>query len=111
MVKKEVKKAKRKQLDEKIRKLEDDFKKNDSHDLFKTVRELEGKPRKSLMVVKNQKKDNTTKTEEVIKTWKDHFRQHLNNEFPHDENILQSITRRTNNNERRSKKSHIFAEE
>ena len=43
------------------------------------------------MVVKNQKKDKTIKTEEVLKIWKDHFRQHLNIEFPHDENILQSI--------------------
>ena len=78
MVKKEVKKAKRKQLDEKIKKLEDDFKNNDSHSLFKTIRELEGKLRKSLIVIKNQKKDRATKTEEVLKIWKDHFRQHLN---------------------------------
>ena len=49
IVKKEVKEAKRIQLDEKIRKLEDDFRKNDSHNLFKSVRELEGKPRKSIM--------------------------------------------------------------
>ena len=48
----------KKQLEEKIKKLEDDFKKKDSHNLFKSVRELEGKPKKSLMVVvKNQKKD------------------------------------------------------
>ena len=71
MVKKEVKEANRKQLDGKIKKLEDDFKKNDSHNLFKTVRELEGKPRKSLVVVKNQKKGKTTKIEEVLKIWKD----------------------------------------
>lgn len=66
MVKREVKKAKenktknkkKKQLEEKIKKLGDDFKKKDSHNLFKSVRELEGKPKKSLMVVvKNQKKD------------------------------------------------------
>ena len=35
-----VNKAKRIQLDEKIRKLEDDFKKNNSHNLFKSAREL-----------------------------------------------------------------------
>ena len=87
IVKREVKKAKRKQLDEKIMKLEDDLN-NNSHNLFKTVRELEGKPKKSL---KNQKKDKTTKTGEVLKIWKDHFKQHLNTEFPHDENVIQSI--------------------
>ena len=49
IVKKEIKEAKRIQLDEKIRKLEDDFRKNDSHNLFKSVRELEGKSRKSTL--------------------------------------------------------------
>ena len=88
IVKREAKKAKRKQLDEKIIKLEHDFRNNNSHNLFKTVRELEGKPKKSL---KNQKKDKTTKTGEVLKIWKDHFKQHLNTEFPHDENVIQSI--------------------
>ena len=43
------------------------------------------------MVVKNQKQDKTTKTGEVLKIWKDHFKQHLNTEFPHDENVIQSI--------------------
>ena len=60
IVKKEVKKAKRIRLDEKIRKLEDDFRKNSSHNLFKSVRKLEGKPRKSLMVIKNQNADKRT---------------------------------------------------
>lgn len=36
-----VKKAKRKQLHDKIKKLEDDFKKNEFHNLFTSVRELE----------------------------------------------------------------------
>ena len=54
IVKKEVKKAKWIQLDEKIQKLEDDFRKNYSHNLFKSVGELEGNPRKSLMVIKTK---------------------------------------------------------
>ena len=103
MVKKEVKKAKKKQLDEKIKKLEDDFKKTDSHNFFKTVREVEGKPKKNLMITKNQKKDKTIKTEEVLKIWKDHFRQHLNAEFPHDENILKSIPNKTPGTENHQK--------
>ena len=64
--KKKVKKAKRKKLDEKVMKLEDDFKSNDSHNLFKSVQELEAKPKKSLMVAKNQKKNKSRKTEEVL---------------------------------------------
>ena len=73
IVKKEVKKAKRVQLDEIIRKLEDGFRKNDSHSLFKSVRELERTPRKCLMVIKNQNADKRTQTDEVVKIWKKHF--------------------------------------
>ena len=60
IVKQEVKKAKRIELDNKIRKLEDDFGKNDSHNLFKSARELDGKSRKSLTVIKNQNADKRT---------------------------------------------------
>ena len=67
-----MKKAKRKQIDEKIKKLKDDFNRNDSYNLFKSVRKLEGRPKKNLMLVKNQKKDKRTKTE-VLKIWKKHF--------------------------------------
>ena len=91
IVKKEIKKAKRIQLDEKIRKHEDDFRKNDSCNLFKSVRELKGKPRKSLMVIDNQNADKRTQTDEVLKIFKEHFEQHLNTEFPHDESIPETI--------------------
>ena len=91
IVKKEVKKAKRIKLDEKIQKLGDNFRKNDLHNLFKSVHELEGKPRKSFMVIKNQNADKRTQTDEVLKIWKEHFEQHLNMKFPHNESILQSI--------------------
>lgn len=46
-----VKKAKRKQPHDKIKKLEDDFKKNEFHNLFTSVRELEGIRKKNLTVV------------------------------------------------------------
>ena len=74
MVKKEVKKNKTKQkkkqkekLDEKIKKLRDDFKKIDLHSLFRSVHELEGKPKKSLLVVKNQKKVKSAKQNKFLK--------------------------------------------
>ena len=67
-----MKKAKRKQIDEKIKKLKDDFNRNDSYNLFKSVRKLEGRPKKNLMLVKNQKKDKSTKTE-ALKIWEKHF--------------------------------------
>ena len=55
------------------------------------LRELEGKPRKSLTVIKNQNVDKRTQTDEVLKIWNENFEKHLNTEFPHDESILQSI--------------------
>ena len=35
-------------MNEKMRKLEDDLRKNDLHNLFNLVREIEGKPKKVL---------------------------------------------------------------
>ena len=70
LVKKEVKKAKRIQLDEKIRKLQDGFRKNEKHNFFKYVRELEKKPKIIPMVIKNQNLDKRTETDEVLKIWK-----------------------------------------
>ena len=78
MVKKEVKKTKqnktkqnkkkqKEKLDEKIKKLRDDFKKIDLHSLFRSVHELEGKPKKSLLVVKNQKKVKSAKQNKFLK--------------------------------------------
>ena len=46
-VKKGVKKTKKKQLENKIKQLESDFRANNSHNLFKTVRDLSGKLRKT----------------------------------------------------------------
>ena len=111
LVKKEFKKAKRIQLDEKIRKLEDDFRKNDSHNLFKSVRELEGKPRKNLMVIKNQNADKRIQTDEVPKIWKEHFEQHLNTEFPYDKSILQSIPETMTGTEQSTEELIISKEE
>ena len=86
-----MKQTKRRRLERKILKLENDFRKNDSHELFKAVRELEGKPRKSLMAVKNKDGEKTTRTEEVLKIWKNHFYEHLNTEFPRDESAIQNL--------------------
>ena len=56
-----------------------------------SVRELECKPRKSLMVIKKQNVDKRTQTDKALKIWKEHFENHLNTEFSHDKSILQSI--------------------
>ena len=61
---------KKKKLDEKIKKLRDDFKKIDLHNLFRSVHELEGKPKKRLLVVKNQKKVESAKQNKFLKCGK-----------------------------------------
>ena len=68
--KKWKKKKKKKKLDEKIKKLRDDFKKTDLHNLFRSVHELEGKPKKRLLVVKNQKKVESAKQNKFLKCGK-----------------------------------------
>ena len=90
-VKTAVRKHKRKMLEQKVEQLEDDFHHNRSHNLFKTVREMEGKPKKPLNIVKDMKGETHTNTAEVLNCWEDHFSQHLNTEFPHDPTAINEI--------------------
>ena len=86
-----VRKHKRKMLEQKVKQLEDDFHHNRSHNLFKTVREMEGKPQKTLNIVKDEKGETHTNTAEVLNCWEDHFSQHLNTEFHHDPTAINVI--------------------
>ena len=90
-VKTAVRKHKRTMLEQKVEQLEDDFHHNRSHNLFKTVREMEGKPKKPLNIVKDKKGETHTNTAEVLNCWEDHFSQHLNTEFPHDPTAINEI--------------------
>ena len=60
-VKTAVRKHKKKMLEQKVEQLEDDFHHNRSHNLFKTVREMEGKPKKTLNIVKDKKGETHTR--------------------------------------------------
>ena len=91
LVKKEVRKAKREKLERLLTKLEDDFQKKNSHSLFKTVRELEGKPRKNVSAMKGADGKKTTNPAEVLEIWRKHFESHLNTEFPRDEQALNEL--------------------
>ena len=72
-------------------KLEDDFQKKNSHSLFKTVRELEDKPRKNVPAMKGADGKRTTNPTEVLEIWRKHFKNHLNTEFPRDEQALTTL--------------------
>ena len=43
------------------------------------------------MVIDNQNADKRTQTDEVLKIFKEHFEQHLNTEFRHEESIPETI--------------------
>ena len=87
-VKAAVRKVKAQQLQDKVITLEEQFRKNDSYSLFKTVKELEGKPKKSMSVIKDDENVKHFQTDEIVELWKDHFKTHLNTSFPRDENVL-----------------------
>ena len=87
-VKNAVKQVKRRNFEEKVKFLEDQFRKHDSHNLFKTVKELEGKPKKKLNVIKDENGVKQFQQDKVLALWKEHFEKHLNTSFEHDEAAL-----------------------
>jgi hypothetical protein len=90
-VKAEVKKTKQENLEKKVTCLEEDFKANNSRNLFKTVRELEGRPKKSLTMVKDKQGKKHSQLNEVMLCWEEHFKVHLNTAFPHDPDAVLDI--------------------
>ena len=64
--------------------------------MFKTVKELEGKSKKSLTVIKDSNGAKHFQLEKVLDLWKEHFENHLNTEFPHDEDALNSLANESN---------------
>ena len=94
-MKKAVKECKVKNLKEKIDQLEKDYRDNNSHNLFKTVWSLESKSSKSLNTIKDKNGILKTDLREVLVYWKDHFENHLNNAFPHDEEAIETIPQPT----------------
>ena len=57
-------------LEQKIKQLEDDYVKNNSLNLFKTIRELEVKPEKSVNIVLDKDRNKEAKISELPKIWK-----------------------------------------
>ncbi|KAK3892506.1 hypothetical protein Pcinc_003737 [Petrolisthes cinctipes] len=84
-VKSEVLQQKRLTMEKKVEQLERDFKNNNSHNLFKTVRELEKKPYRQLNTIKDKNGTIQCEQEEVLRCWQDHFTTQLNTEFPHND--------------------------
>ena len=68
-VKKAVKKAKIDIFKEKTKQIETDYRENRTHKLFKNIKDLEGKPRKPLMAVKDATENKTTNISEMLSIW------------------------------------------
>ena len=78
-------------MQNKIEEIEIEFKTNNSHNLFKHVREIEETGRKPFSVIKDKTGNTHTKKTEVLKCWQDHFENYLNTKFLHDPEALADI--------------------
>ena len=90
-VKRAVKNAKISNMEEKVKQIESDYRQNKTHDLFRNVRDLEGKPKKPLMAVKDDLGNKKTNIEDTLSIWKNHFHRHLNKKFPREEDTIDLI--------------------
>ena len=90
-VKMAVKRKKTQNLEHKIDELEEDFKRNNTHRLFTTIKQLEGKKHKQVVAIKDANGVLQMKRQNVLNIWKSHFESHLNKQFPRDENALLEI--------------------
>lgn len=96
-VKNAVKKIKEENLEKKMSKLKEDFQKCNYTNLFRAVRELEGRSRKSLTTGKDQKDNWHGEVNNVMEYWKELFGGHLNTTFQHESERLDDIPDARNN--------------
>ena len=66
-----------------------DFKRINSHNLFKHVRGIEGKVQKPFSMIKDKSGNTHTNKDEVLKCLQEHFEAHLNTKFPHEPEEMQ----------------------
>ena len=90
-VKWQVKQWKSKLLEMEIVQMEEDHAKNDSHQLFKRVKQLAGEKEKIPAAAKDSNGTLRTAPGEVMECWKKHFDKHLNTSFPREEVVLNLI--------------------
>ena len=78
-------------MQKKVAELEENFRKNDSYNLFKSVKDLDGKQKRSPFVIKDDNGIKHFKPAEILKLCEDHFKVHLNTSFPHNEEALNKL--------------------
>ena len=98
-VKRAVKMTKIRKMEEKVKQIESDYRENKTHNLFQNVRDLEGKPKKPLMAVKDNLGNKKTNIDDTLSIWKNHFHRHLNKAFPREEEMIDKIEIPNCNNE------------
>ena len=93
IVKREIKVFKKKKIEHKIQLMELDFHQNNSYNLFKTVKELEGTLKKTVHAVIDKQGKKLTDINSVLKCRKEHFQEHLSKGFPHHESAKDGINK------------------
>ena len=74
-VKKEIQK-----LESKITQMKNDFQNNNSYNIFKSVKELEGKPKKPIIIINDKQGNKQTNINKVLKCWEEHFKKHFDDD-------------------------------
>ena len=72
-VKLAVQRLKRETMEKIVNYLEEDFAANNTKNLFKTVRELEDRPRKPITMVKDKHGNKHSQLNEVMDCWEEHL--------------------------------------
>ena len=99
LVKRGIKTFKKKKLENKTQMMEQDFHQNNSYNLFKSVKELEGIPQKTIHTVTDKQGKKLTNINSILKRWQEHFEEHLNKEFPHHEAAIDGINENNHRDE------------
>ena len=77
-----MKQAKLKALEKKTKLIEKNFRENKTHELFKNIKELEAKPKKPVMALKDATGNKTTNSSEILTIWKKTLQKILEQSLP-----------------------------
>ena len=71
--------------------MEENFKKYNTHKLFKQLRELDGKRYTPVFSMKHSQGQLIMKKTDILNICKSYFKKHINTQFPHDEDALREF--------------------
>lgn len=75
------------------------FHQNNTYNLFETVTELEGIPKNTFHTVIDKQGNKHKNIAKVCKCWKEHFQEHLNKIFVHQQSAIDEISENSHSNQ------------